>query len=833
MEAPLLSIQKMFAYLLCVIFASSLSSQALLIINPEPQHVYMVLLRDPPLVHLFHDQLQQADHIFLPGQLSPEDYASYLISSHDSLLESTFESGTYQKLYSYNHLVNGFAALLSQQQAEVLNNFEEVVLVERDNGVRKQTTYTPSYLGLPSGAWQEEGGAINAGEGIVVGVIDTGIDPTHPSFSDNTLKPYPNATHYKGTCEVAAEFPEGSCNKKLVGAQHFAAAAIASGEFNATVDFASPLDADGHGTHTASTAAGNNGVEVIVDGMNFGFASGMAPRAHIAMYKALYRDFGGFLSDVVAAIEQAVKDKVDILSLSIGPGGPPPGIATYFNIFDMAMLSANKAGVFVVQAAGNSGPYSQTILSFSPWICSVAASVHDRTYPNSIILGSNETVQGRGLAPGTPGKDIHNLILASDALAVDGSTLPDANDCQDASLFKAGMVQGKVLICSYGIDYILGGSSVDNVIGTIKNLSAVGVVMVAMADLESEFSIPTTPFPFPAIILPTAKDSKAVLDYYHSAPNFTATMRILGSAEAKFSHEAPRVAKFSSRGPDSANSNRQVADILKPNIMAPGSLIWAGWSSIGVDSSEFKGQKFAMISGTSMATPHIAGIAALVKSKNPTLGPAALASALATTAYVVDEHGNPLLAQYPSNDTSVELGPATPFDFGAGAVNATAALDPGLVFNAGFDDYVRFLCTIPGAGKAVDNATGVECGGSSSSAGMATDLNLPSVTIANLTSERIVPRTVMSIATFSETYTVKIVEPKGVVITIKPMEFTIEPNATQELSISITPTEISAKPSFGHFFLSGSKGHKAFVPISVITKSTNSSTVTGGEYEYL
>ena len=120
--------------------------------------------------------------------------------------------------------------------------------MERDSTIQKQTTYTPSYLGLPNGAWKAEGGAINAGEGIVIGVVDTGIDPTHPSFSDETIKPYPKATHYKGSCEVATEFPRGSCNRKLVGAQHFAKAAIASGRFNTSMDFASPLDADGHGT---------------------------------------------------------------------------------------------------------------------------------------------------------------------------------------------------------------------------------------------------------------------------------------------------------------------------------------------------------------------------------------------------------------------------------------------------------------------------------------------------------------------------------------------------------------------------------------------------------
>ncbi|KAH7301437.1 hypothetical protein KP509_23G026500 [Ceratopteris richardii] len=551
------------------------------------QHVYMVILRGPSTVHLFEDPFQDSPQIYLPSQLSPSEYASYLVSTHDVLLSSTFREGTYKKLYSFSHLVNGFSALLTAQQAEILDQSEEVVLVERDNKVTKQTTYTPTYLGLPAGAWQDEGGAINAGEGIVIGLVDTGIDPTHPSFSDNTLKPYPNASRYEGVCEEATEFPKGSCNKKLVGAQHFAEAAIASGEFNATIHFASPLDGDGHGTHTASTAAGNNGVEVKVDGISFGFASGMAPRAHIAIYKALYPGFGGFTSDVVAAIEQAVKDRVDILSLSIGPNGPPPGISTCLSTFDMAMLSASKAGVLVVQAAGNAGPYSHSILSFSPWICSVAASVHDRTYPNSLVLGNNASIEGTGLASATPGDGMYTMILASDALREDGSDLLDVNDCQNSSLFNADVVKGKVMICSYGIDYLFGGSSINDVINTINKLSAVGVVMFATSDIEGRFSIPATPFSIPAIIIQTNNGSKTLLNYYN-ASNQAATVRIKGGANAKFSHETPKVAKFSSRGPDPENDNLQIADILKPNIMAPGSNIWAGWSSIGKDSHEFK-----------------------------------------------------------------------------------------------------------------------------------------------------------------------------------------------------------------------------------------------------
>ncbi|KAI5057485.1 hypothetical protein GOP47_0027500, partial [Adiantum capillus-veneris] len=293
------------------------------------------------------------------------------------------QPGSFLKQYPGRAMVN------------ILRELPQVVLIEEDTSFKKQTTYTPTYIGLADGAWEIDGGQEHAGEGIVIGVVDTGVDPKHPSFKDDN---YASPSRYKGICQSGDQFPEGSCNKKLVGAQYFAEGAIAAGLFNASIHYASPIDAEGHGTHTSSTASGNNGVEVVVDGMSFGYASGMAPKAHVAMYRALYPGFGGLLSDVVAAIEQAVKDKVDILSLSIGPGGPPSGASVFINIFDVALLSATKAGVFVAQAAGNSGPYPISMGSFSPWICSVASSMHDRTYTNSITLGNNKTIEGQGLA---------------------------------------------------------------------------------------------------------------------------------------------------------------------------------------------------------------------------------------------------------------------------------------------------------------------------------------------------------------------------------------------------------------------------------------------------
>ena len=127
---------------------------------------------------------------------------------------------------------------------------------------------------MPQGAWSQNGGFDIAGEGVVIGFVDIGIDPSHPSISDNKSQhPYPVPAHFSGICEVTRDFPSGSCNRKLVGARHFEASAITRGIFNMTQDYASPFDGDGHGTHTASVAAGNHGIPVIVAGHHFGNAS--------------------------------------------------------------------------------------------------------------------------------------------------------------------------------------------------------------------------------------------------------------------------------------------------------------------------------------------------------------------------------------------------------------------------------------------------------------------------------------------------------------------------------------------------------------------------------
>nr|GEW07242.1 subtilisin-like protease SBT2.2 [Tanacetum cinerariifolium] len=631
-------------------------------------------------------------------------YGSRIARVHDSLLRRVLKGEKYIKLYSYHYLVNGFAVLVTPQQAHKLSGRKEVANVVLDYSVRTATTHTPQFLGLPQGAWLQEGGYETAGEGVVIGLIDTGIDPTHVSFADGLSEnSYPVPDHFTGVCEVTRDFPSGSCNRKLVGARHFAASAITRGIFNASQDYASPFDGDGHGTHTASIAAGNHGIPVIVAGHHFGNASGMAPRSHLAVYKALYKSFGGFAADVVAAIDQAAQDGVDVISLSITPNRRPPGIATYFNPIDMALLSAFKSGIFVVQAAGNTGPSPKSVSSFSPWIFTVGAAAHDRKYSNSIVLGNNVTVSGVGLAPGTDKG--YTLVSATDALNDSEPPNDDyVNECQDASSLNQTVVQGNLLICSYSIKFVLGQSTINTAVQTARNLSAAGIVF-SMDPFIIGFQLNPVPMSLPGIIISSANDSK---DYNRFV-----------------------------LGPDPQDNSFQDADILKPNLVAPGNFIWAAWSSGGMDSVEFL---------------------ALIKQKYPFFSPSAIGSALSTTASLHDKDGGPIMAQRAYANPDLNQSPATPFDMGSGFVNATAALDPGLILDIGYEDYMSFLCGINGSAPVVLNYTGANCGASMVNGA---DLNLPSITLAKLNQSRTIQRTLTNVGG-NESYSVGWNSPYGV-----------------------------------------------------------------------
>ncbi|TKY60184.1 Subtilisin protease SBT2.5 [Spatholobus suberectus] len=803
--------------------------------------VYIVTLRQAPTSHSHHELItvgngasgRRRTRLHKPRHQNvtktDRRHGSYFARVHDSLLNRVFRGEKYLKLYSYHYLINGFAVLVTQQQADKLSRRREVSNVALDFSVRTATTHTPQFLGLPQGAWLQAGGFETAGEGITIGFVDTGIDPTHPSFADDKSEhPFPVPAHFSGICEVTPDFPSGSCNRKLVGARHFAASAITRGIFNSSQDYASPFDGDGHGTHTASVAAGNHGIPVVVAGQFFGNASGMAPRSHIAIYKALYKRFGGFAADVVAAIDQAAQDGVDIICLSITPNRRPSGIATFFNPIDMALLSAVKAGIFVVQAAGNTGPSPMSMSSFSPWIFTVGATSHDRVYSNSLFLGNNVTIPGVGLAPDTYENTMFKLIHARHALNKNTTVADDMyfGECQDASKFNQDLVQGNILICIYSVRFVLGLSTIKQALETAMNLSAVGVVF-SMDPFVTDFQLNPVPMKMPGIIIPSANDSKILLQYYNSSleidgdsnkiVKFGAIASIGGGLKANYNNEAPKVVYYSARGPDPEDGLPHEADIMKPNLVAPGNFIWAAWSSLATDSVEFLGENFAMMSGTSMAAPHVAGLAALIKQKFPNFSPAAIGSALSTTASLYDNNGRPIMAQrsYPSLD--LNLSPATPFDMGSGFVNATAALNPGLLFDSSYDHYMSFLCGINGSTPTVLNYTGQNCWSYNSTV-YGPDLNLPSITIAMLNQSRVVQRTIQNIAG-NETYNVGWSAPYGTSMKVSPNHFSFASGERQVLSVIFNATSNSSVASFGRIGLYGNQGHVVNIPVSVIVKN--------------
>ncbi|KAK1276836.1 Subtilisin-like protease [Acorus gramineus] len=751
---------------------------------------------------------------------SVTSYSLHLEKQHDILLESLFEAGTYKKLYSYRHLINGFAIHGSPEQAEALRRAPGVRYVERDMKVRKLTTHTPEFLGLPTGVWPTGGGFDRAGENIVIGLVDSGIYPHHPSFSTHNYPPYDPLPRYRGKCEIDADTKHSFCNGKVIGAQHFAAAAIAAGAFNPAVDFASPVDGDGHGSHTAAIAAGNNGIPVRLHGHEFGKASGMAPRARIAVYKALYRLFGGFVADVVAAIEQAVQDGVDILNLSVGPNSPPTTTKTTFlNPFDAALLSAVKAGVFVAQAAGNGGPFPKTLVSFSPWITSVAAAVDDRRYKNHMTLGNGQTLPGIGLSPATHWNRTINLVAANDVMLDSSLAKYSPGDCQRPEVLNKHKVEGNILLCGYSFNFVVGSASIKKVAETAKILGAAGFVL-AVENASPGTKFDPVPVSMPGIVITDVSKSMELINYYNSSTSrdwigrvkdFNATGSIADGLAPELHKSAPQVAVFSSRGPDVKDFSFQDADLLKPDILAPGSLIWAAWTPNGTDEANYVGEGFAMVSGTSMAAPHIAGIAALIKQHHPAWSPAAIKSALMTTASTLDKAGKPILAQQYSGTDLLTLVPATPFDYGSGAVDPAAALDPGLVFDAGYEDYIRFLCSVPNIDHhEITNLTSSACNASSDHPA---NLNTPSITISHLKGTQTIKRSVTNVADETETYVITVRMSPEVAIEANPPAMTILPGATRDFTVSLTARSITGSYSFGEVVMKGSRGHKVRIPV--------------------
>ncbi|CAI0460522.1 unnamed protein product [Linum tenue] len=296
-------------------------------------------------------------------------------------------------IYSYSHAIDGFSCALTVAEFQALQKSPGYVHSIKDLPVKYDTTHSPKFLGLVStpgrsGAWE----ASNYGEGVIIGVVDSGVWPESRSFDDHGMDPVP--PRWKGECETGTQFNASSCNNKLIGARVFTRGRVAR---NMTITMNSPRDEEGHGTHTASTAEGNfvEGEEESFFGYAPGTVKGVAPKAHVAMYKV---DNGSFTSDYIAAIDWALRDGVDVLSLSLGFDD----CALYDDAVALATFAAVDRNVFVATSAGNRGPMHGKIHNGIPWVLTVAAGTIGRELGAEVKLaGGGASVFGRSIYLGS------------------------------------------------------------------------------------------------------------------------------------------------------------------------------------------------------------------------------------------------------------------------------------------------------------------------------------------------------------------------------------------------------------------------------------------------
>ena len=726
-----------------------------------------------------------------PNSPAVTRYKAYLTGRHDAALAAV---GGAPKLYSYGYVFNGFAAELSHVQSQRLAQMPGVLSVQKDETRRMDTASTPAFLGLtgPTGFWATKA----KGEGVVIGMIDSGIWPEHPSFSDRTDSNgnatkdgklgYQQLPGWNGKCSPGESFAASHCNQKLIGAQFFNAGYGGNAGIKAAFpyEFNSPRDADGHGTHTASTAGGNAGVPATGAASVFGAISGMAPRARIAAYKVCWGNNGEGgcnNSDSVAAIDQAVADGVDVINYSIS------GTTTNFrDAVEIAFLFAADAGVFVATSAGNSGPATSTVAHPSPWVTTVGAAAHNRDGRGSVTLGNGITYNGASAAAALSSKG----LIAATAAAKAGADPTHAALCYGKSdgdvALDPAKVAGKIVICDRGV------TGRTNKSKAVMEAGGVGMILANTSANSLNADLHFVP-----TVHVSNTDRPAIYAY---AAGAGATAAIAASTIV-YDATAPLTASFSSRGPLLAGGG----DILKPDVTAPGQDVLAAVSPIG-----YNGRTFDLLSGTSMSSPHVAGLGALMKELKPNWSPMAIKSALMTTATDVLDGGSP----------APETNPVLIFRQGAGHVRPMAAADPGLVFDAGFNDWLNFIC-------------GVQPGGFCSAYTPIdpSNMNVASIAIGDLAGMQTVTRRVTNVGTNPATYSASVNGMVGFSTTVTPSSLYLQPGESKSFTVNFLRTSATLNAYTGGQLRLQDGTHTVRLPIVVRPVALAAPPEVSGSYQ--
>jgi hypothetical protein len=567
---------------------------------------------------------------------SADRYADHIQAKEaefrDALAEVAPEAEISQSLQV---VYGGVAMRVPANKAAAIAEIPGVLAVQKDVARPILTDSSTEFIGAPH-VWDQLGGKDDAGEGIVVGILDSGGWPEHPSFADDGSLPAP-PPKADGTAR-ACEFGDNPltpandpfvCNNKLVGGQPFLDTALAVGEDPPLPT--SARDLDGHGTHTASTSTGVEVEDVELLGVQRGPIRGVAPGAHLSVYRVCGLA-SCYATDSAAAVGQAILDGVKVINFSIGGGAQP-----YTDASELAFLDAYEAGVFVAASAGNSGPGPATTEHLSPWVTTVAASTQDRAFESTLTLTSGEdTIELKG-ASVTQGAGPAPVVRAEDVAGYDGGAL-----CETPA--ADGLFAGKIVVCQRGVN-----ARVEKGYNVLQG-DAVAMILYnpVLQDIETDSHwLPTVHVAGP----------EGIVDFLDTHTDITGSF----TAGEKVTGRGDIIAGFSSRGP--------AGNILKPEITAPGVQILAGDSPAASEIVNGpQGEYFQAIAGTSMSSPHIAGSGALLAALHPDWTPGQIKSAMMTTARtdLVKED---------------EETPADAFDFGAGHIDLTVADDPGITFS--------------------------------------------------------------------------------------------------------------------------------------------------------
>ncbi|MPZ61422.1 MAG: S8 family serine peptidase [Propionibacteriales bacterium] len=704
------------------------------------------------------------------------EYRSYLVSQEKTFVQALSDAVPEADVTRrYRVVYGGVAATIPANSAERILALDGVAAVQLDRVRKPLTDASPAFVNAPP-VYDELGTTENAGEGTILGNLDTGIWPEHPSFEDQgNLQAPPGPArecNYGDNPLTEAEDPF-QCQNKLIGGAHFTDsydACAAAGDCLPDPYIGTARDGDGHGTHTSSTSAGNALDSAPVFGVDRGPLHGLAPGAWVMEYKVCGPE-GCFASDSAAAVGQAILDGVDAINFSISGGTQP-----FSDPVELAFLDAYAANVFVSTSAGNEGPGAATANHLSPWVTTVGASTQTREFSSTLSLtaanGDEFTASGVSI---TQGIDSPLPVVRAEDIRRYGDPLCGTAPRSD-SVFDGMIVacqRGEQARVFKGFNVFQGGGE--------------GMILYnpELMDVETDNHW------LPTVHLADGTDFVAFMQGHGSVTgSFTAGEARDGQGDV--------MAAFSSRGP--------AGRFIKPDVTAPGVQILAGASPTPAPPEVGggpPGEFFQAIAGTSMSSPHVAGAGLLVRAVHPDWTPGQIKSALMTTS----------ITDVVKEDLTT---PADPFDMGAGRIDLGASVRAGIAFDETAENFFAMG----------DDPV------------QSTHLNVPSINAPVMPGRLTTTRVATNPSGGTERFTVTTDAPEGSTITVSPGTFRVDPGESVTLTITIESEAPLGEQQFGSVELvPGGGGSPLHLPVAFVhtqgevnlTQSCSPETVQRGE----